>query len=234
MPYNSIKELPESIKKLPISAQEIFKNVFNKVYKNNGDELSFKIAWAAVKKKFKKVDNKWVAKSNNYTLFKVELENNSELFVNKSDDGEYYLEGVLSDVGLDVHNTRFTEEALKDYAEQINKHGIGGFITHKDWKQFCMNNSHLPEEVFIAKARNERKGILKAIKAVYEKGRLWIKALIDKRYLNRVKKFTKMSIEALVPKRYQQSNTYKGGYVLGFALDDDVANKRTSAKIKKE
>lgn len=231
MPYDSVKDLPKSVKKLPVSAQKLFVKVFNKTYKNKSEEVAFKIAWSAVKKKFKKKNGSWVAKGEGFTLFTFEMNNNSDVFVKKSDDGEYYLEGVLSDVGVDTQGNRFTEETLKDYAEQINKHGIGGFITHKDWKEFCLNNSHLPEEAFVAKAREERKGIIKTVKAIYDKGKLWIKGLIDKRYLKRIKGFKKMSIEAVVPKRYQKNNNYYGGYVLGFALANDAANPRTNATI---
>jgi cation transport regulator ChaB len=225
MPYDRIEELPESIKNLPKKAQVMFLQAFNKVYDKYGEETSFKIAWNVVKKNFKRVDGKWIAKGMGVKLYSFDLKINNS-FVQKGDDGEYYLEGILSDTFVDREGNQFTEEALKDFANQINTHGISGFITHEDWNKFCVENSHLDTDVFISKARNERKGILKVIKAVYEAGKLWIKAVIDKRYVKRVKEFSKMSLEAYVPEDKQSNNKYFGGEILGLALDNNAINPR--------
>ena len=94
-----------------------------------------------------------------------------EEFVIKAEDGEYYLEGVLADIYPDSQGYAFTEEALKSFEEQINSGQIIGGITHDEYKNLIMKYSHLPTEEFIAKALSERKGILKTVKAIYEKGR---------------------------------------------------------------
>ncbi|MFT8323212.1 MAG: ChaB family protein [Bacillus sp. (in: firmicutes)] len=65
MPYNTLNDLPESVKDhLPHHAQEIFKEAFNAAndeYKE--EERAFKVAWSAVKHKYEKSDNgKWVKK----------------------------------------------------------------------------------------------------------------------------------------------------------------------------
>ena len=86
--------------------------------------------------------------------------------------------------------------------------------------------SHLDKDTFVAKARQERKGILKVVKAVYEKGKLWIKAIIDKRYIKRVKGFKSMSLEAYIPENKQSGNKYFGGEILGLALDNNAINPR--------
>lgn len=65
-PYNTIDELPESVKKtLPVGAQLIFLRAFNSALKaGHSEEEAFKIAWSAVKKVYvKDQDNKWVKKS---------------------------------------------------------------------------------------------------------------------------------------------------------------------------
>lgn len=72
MPYKSTSELPESVRNaLPDHAQDIYKEAFNSAYEEydkpeerRGDadreEAAHKVAWAAVKKKYKKGgDNKW-------------------------------------------------------------------------------------------------------------------------------------------------------------------------------
>lgn len=75
MPYSSTSDLPDSVKNvLPRYAQEIYKEAFNSAYEDykkaedwrGGDdreEVAYKVAWAAVKKKYKKgADEKWHTK----------------------------------------------------------------------------------------------------------------------------------------------------------------------------
>ena len=59
MPYISIEDLPKNIQKtLPVHAQEIYKEVFNSAWQEYSDEqIAFKVAWAAVKKKYEKDRN---------------------------------------------------------------------------------------------------------------------------------------------------------------------------------
>ncbi|MFO8051651.1 MAG: ChaB family protein [Thermoplasmatota archaeon] len=75
MPYDSIEELPESVKgALPEHAQEIFMKAFNDAWdryedpseRRGGDsreEVAMKVSWAAVKKNYRKnKDGDWVKK----------------------------------------------------------------------------------------------------------------------------------------------------------------------------
>jgi len=64
MPYRTVGELPDSVKSLPAHAREIYMKAFNAAFEQyGGDEgKSHATAWAAVKTKYKKVDDKWVAK----------------------------------------------------------------------------------------------------------------------------------------------------------------------------
>lgn len=63
MPYSSKKDLPKQVQGLPDHAKSIFMAAFNSAMKDTEDEeRAFKIAWAAVKRKFKKEGDKWVAK----------------------------------------------------------------------------------------------------------------------------------------------------------------------------
>lgn len=66
MPYNSIADLPHNITSvLPTHAQEIFLKAFNNAWQEYKDpkqrktnssieEIAFKVAWSAVKKKYQK------------------------------------------------------------------------------------------------------------------------------------------------------------------------------------
>lgn len=62
MPYKSNKDLPASVRHvLPQAAQNIFRESFNNAHAKYKDEIiAFKVAWAAVKRKYEKVGDKWV------------------------------------------------------------------------------------------------------------------------------------------------------------------------------
>ncbi|MEI7036338.1 putative cation transport regulator ChaB [Fulvimonas yonginensis] len=72
MPYKSTSDLPDAVRdNLPEHAQEIFKEAFNSAWDEYADpdkrrgeesreEVSFKVAWAAVKNEYAKGDDdKW-------------------------------------------------------------------------------------------------------------------------------------------------------------------------------
>lgn len=73
MPYDRLSELPDSVRdNLPKHAQEIFREAYNSAWdqyvdpaERRGDdsreEVSHKVAWAAVKNKYRKnADGDWV------------------------------------------------------------------------------------------------------------------------------------------------------------------------------
>lgn len=65
MPYNSNKDLPESVRlHLPEHAQDIFREAFNNADKEYDSEMiAFKVAWAAVEKAYEKNEKgEWVKK----------------------------------------------------------------------------------------------------------------------------------------------------------------------------
>lgn len=71
MVYTRLEELPTAIRKLPVNAQELYRAVFNKAWDNysypedieegSREGTAHKIAWSAVKRKYRKVEN------NNWT-----------------------------------------------------------------------------------------------------------------------------------------------------------------------
>lgn len=65
MPYASLADLPSNIRAhLPLHAQEIFREAFNNAWEEYGEEqTAFRVAWAAVKKKYAKgSDGTWRSK----------------------------------------------------------------------------------------------------------------------------------------------------------------------------
>src|SRR6185437_2882420 len=63
MPYANTDDLPPSVKDhLPQHAREIFRASFNSAYEEHGEAAAFRIAWAAVKKRYRKKGSQWVEK----------------------------------------------------------------------------------------------------------------------------------------------------------------------------
>lgn len=70
MPYDTNDDLPPSVKEhLPAHAQDIFRETFNNAWQHYGasqpsqrEEIAFRVAWAAVKRRYKKSGETWVEK----------------------------------------------------------------------------------------------------------------------------------------------------------------------------
>lgn len=67
MPYETLADLPASIRRLPGHAQEIFRAAFNAAWQSYADrgpeaqeEIAHRVAWAAVKKRYRKIGERWV------------------------------------------------------------------------------------------------------------------------------------------------------------------------------
>ena len=75
MPYDSLKDLPDSVRdNLPKHAQEVYIASFNNAWEEykeaedrrdgaSREEVSHKVAWSAVKKKYEKKNGKWKSKN---------------------------------------------------------------------------------------------------------------------------------------------------------------------------
>ncbi|MCK4793837.1 MAG: ChaB family protein, partial [Desulfobacteraceae bacterium] len=102
MPYDTLNELPDSVKKLPKHGQEIYQKAFNAAweqYKDRGDQreaLSHATAWSAVEKSYEKKDGEWVAITKESTMAsKLSDENKRQLLQ----------QDLTTEYGLDVDNT---------------------------------------------------------------------------------------------------------------------------------
>ncbi|MEX0927612.1 MAG: ChaB family protein [Dehalococcoidia bacterium] len=76
MPYSKLSDLPDQVKdNLPKHAQEIYQAAFNSAWEQYSDpderrgdasqeETAHKVAWSAVKDKYEKRGDRWVAKDS--------------------------------------------------------------------------------------------------------------------------------------------------------------------------
>lgn len=68
MPYTTNEDLPPSIKgRLPSHGQDIFRSAFNAAWTSYGraspahrEEIAHRVAWAAVKRRYRKLQGQWV------------------------------------------------------------------------------------------------------------------------------------------------------------------------------
>ncbi|HXW27480.1 MAG TPA: ChaB family protein [Xanthobacteraceae bacterium] len=68
MPYAANSDLPPPVRRvLPAHAQDIYRKAFNHAFaaygaQDGGEERAHRIAWAAVKRSYRKVGDVWVAR----------------------------------------------------------------------------------------------------------------------------------------------------------------------------
>jgi len=69
MPYATTSELPLAVHRLPLHGQEIFLSAFNNAWQTYADrgfhereEVAFRVAWAAVKKRYRKRGEIWISR----------------------------------------------------------------------------------------------------------------------------------------------------------------------------
>jgi len=68
MPYRTIRDLPDRVRAhLPSVAQRIYREAFNHAWveyaaRKDREAVAHKVAWSAVKRKYRKQGNDWVEK----------------------------------------------------------------------------------------------------------------------------------------------------------------------------
>lgn len=119
MPYSSIEDLPKGVEGLPKHAKEIYKSAFNVAYeKYKDDARASKIAWSAVKQKYKKVGEDWQAKSGAASGF---IYSDKFEFKSEGPDGnkDYFVKFYLSTSMPDKVNDIVTKHCQIDMCQQV-------------------------------------------------------------------------------------------------------------------
>lgn len=69
MPYLTNEDLPPSVRDhLPPHAQDIFRAAFNHAFARHDEATAFRIAWAAVKRRYERVDGVWIPLSRDVSV----------------------------------------------------------------------------------------------------------------------------------------------------------------------
>ena len=135
-------------------------------------------------------------------------------FIKRDDNGNDYVTFVLNSTAPHKDGKRFSESMLQQWAKDINANAkVVGDIDHKLYYTL-MNSAYSNEEIKLL--LKSKKGIAKAMHAIYEKGKLWVRALIDKRYKKIIQNAKGVSAEAFCD---WEGNTATSGEILGFTFN---------------
>jgi cation transport regulator ChaB len=164
MPYSTNTELPASVKKMPEHAQDIFRAAFNSANKKEQDEATcFKIAYAAVKNKYKQDDaGDWIAKSweKEFVITKTDTDKRlvfGWLSVSKDKDGnliEDHQGDIIEPEELEKAAYQFMLKSRNAGDNHTRIEGIGkavvSIVTTKDiQKALGIPDNAIPEGWFI-------------------------------------------------------------------------------------
>lgn len=213
MPYTQdSNNLPEYVKKRSPEVRKKWIAIFNAALKESGDE---KVAFAVANKWLQKqVKEKQIVARSAESLTRVSfvIDDSSE-FIKRTDDGDDYISFKLADVFEDKFGIKLPENLLQKWADYINGNPIVGDVDHKEYDYWLEQG--LKDDEIMERIRN-KKGIAKTLKAVVDKGRLWVKAIIDKRYKKVIRDAKGVSLEALLSK--DDNGNIIDGQLLGFTF----------------
>lgn len=227
MPY-TINNLPSYISNKSDSVKKKWMEIFNSVYKDEGEEKAFIIANTWLKKHL--VKSEIQAKTVNAKKVEfIKFESSTTEFLSKSENGEDYIEFTLTDIYKDSQGDSYPKELLQQWADYINSgNAIIGDIDHEEYDKLLSQN--LSEEQ-IKSMLKAKPGIAKSVKAMFNNGVLKVRAAIDKRYKKLVSAARGVSLEALVTR--DSKNNIISGDLLGFTfgMNDTPANPRAKIAV---
>jgi hypothetical protein len=225
MAYKTVNDvgLPEYITKLPDSLAKKWIVLYNDLEESYGSFKALMIANRWLKSKIQK--REIVAQTQqSVSIIKFTVDDSKEL-IKRTDDGEDYIDFVLTDNLPDKEGVIYPVELLQKWVEQINSGDVLiGDYDHEAYDKL-LKEGLSPDEV-IARLK-DKPGIAKTLKAVFEKGKLWVRAIIDKRYKKLIKEKSKgISLEASLIKDVDGNivDGQLGGFT--FALQHDPYNER--------
>lgn len=186
--------VPEYVNKLSEDNKNKWLAIFKMAYQDNGADVAFIVANSWLERKVKQRETMHrTEKVMERVVFEVDT---SSEFLQYTDDGEQYVSFKLADVFLDKYKRQLTTKVLQKWADMINSgYPILGDVDHETSAKLAKSNL---TEAEIKELSKQKPSIAKAVQAVVDKGRLWVKALIDKRYKKQLEKAKGVSLEAFV------------------------------------
>jgi len=178
--------MPISIlKKLPRQAKKIWENTYNSAKVKYGPERASKIAWGAVKNKYKKEGSKWVLKGRS-VLFNSEITIKSESLVCRSESLgdtpiDYFIEGYVATPNpCEEDGMVYTNKFLRSLEKQIKEFPITikGDIEHVNGRM--EQGMKIKDEESIPTLED----VMNIIETKVDENGLWARAKLDRHVKN--------------------------------------------------
>ena len=223
MPFNLESDnLPSYVKKQSLDIAKRWIDIFNQYFISDDEPTAWMMANTWLKRVIEFHKNnppeEEVKKEDiDLEVMNLTFEPEGEELVVRADGDEEFIDFILADVKEDEYGTSYDEDFLANLAEQINKSGIVGDFNHDiqyRLKQMGIGISTIKERM------KNKDGIAKAVRAIVDNGKLFIRTSFDKRYKNRILQSKGVSIEGAFV-RDKNTNKFVGGTVFGFSFIDN-------------
>ena len=214
--------VPSYVRKLPEQLQDKWTNLVSTARPTYGTKKAMVLANTVIQKDLREHSRPFIKRCS------ITLEiDKSKGFIKRSSSGDDYITFVLNSTDPHSDGTVFSEDMLKSWAEDINKNPtLVGDVDHMFYDQIIQ--STLSDEQ-VRNALKGKKGIAKMVQAIYEKGKLWVRAIIDKRYKKIIENAKGVSAEAWYSET--EGNVIKQGDLLGFSFNVQTSPADYGASI---
>jgi hypothetical protein len=219
-------DLPAYVQSLPLSGQAKWSAIFKDTAEREGNDIALLVANLWLQRYLKEDEEQ-----NGTTLERIsfEVDTDAKELVTRSENGQEYISFKLADVMKDQFGVQLNGGILQKWADKINGGSkLQGDIDHEEYDRLLAMG--LSEEEMKERLVGKN-GLATAVQAIYEKGKLWVRALIDKRYKKAISKAQGVSMEALI-ERDNQGNVLNGE-LLGwtFAVKDTPGVEGTTINM---
>lgn len=165
------------------------------------------------------VANKWLQRHRAKTFIKrsiieFEIVKDGE-FIKRDDSGEEYMTFKLKST-KDKDNVKWSAKLLQKWTDMINSgKSIIGDIDHKLYDSLLDTST---DAEFIKRMIENKHGIAKTVKAIFENGIMYIRTFIDKRYKKLIQRAKGLSVEAFIEERAEDGTIVEAD-LLGFTFN---------------
>lgn len=207
------------------------KNKYNQIYKEIEKTDGPEIARIA--------SSEWLSSQPVTTISTLNFVHEGPRMVRRSETGLAYVDFILADTGYDQKGLRMSEGVLQKWTNQINTGGlkIRGDFDHTLYDNL-MKKGYSAERV-LEMLKGFKDNIAESVKAVYDKGKMWLRALVNPDFEDMIYDSSGVSLEAELTID-DSTNTAVDGTLGGFSFITDKIpegpiNPRTTIdKSKKE
>lgn len=216
MPFTTDSDLPKYVANKPQEIKNKWILIFNAAQEKYGENKAMIIANTWLKKIItsKKLEAQTMEAKTTVETLTFELAEGE--LIKQTEDGEEYVDFVLVDDKTDNKGNKWNAATLKKWTDGINNGEISivGDTDHEGY------NDVVSKVVDPAKAaaliKNLKKGFAKSVKAIYDNGKMWVRAIIDKRYRTKIRNAKGVSLEAMATRDI--NGNIVDGELLGFTF----------------